>query len=173
MSRSRLSAKGPRLAEVCRWANVDDTTRNGWAKIGLVRHVNEDETPDLPAALETVVVARLLERLTPDDALMAWTAVGSTVTALEEAPAQNRLDLLWFPSAPGDWLLATTDGELVSAMQREASPCILVQIGPSIGKAIRSYSLFTKASWRRESSLKAAAGRKGLSRYGPKVRSGH
>ena len=173
MSRTRLSAKGPSLAEVCRWANVDETTRIGWTKLGLARHVQEDATPDLATAIEIVVVARLLERLTPDDALIAWTGIGSKISALEKVPAGNRLDLLWFPSAPGEWILATNDADLVKAMQQEASPCVLVEIGPAIGKAIRSYNAFTKASWRRESSLKAATQRRGLSRYGRKVRSGH
>ncbi len=102
MSRTRLSAKGPSLAEVCRWANVDETTRIGWTKLGLARHVQEDATPDLATAIEIVVVARLLERLTPDDALIAWTGIGSKISALEKVPAGNRLDLLWFPSAPGE-----------------------------------------------------------------------
>jgi hypothetical protein len=138
----------------------------------LVRHVDEDIVPDLATAVETVVVARLLSRLTPDDALIAWTAIGTTVSALKKPPLGNRLDLLWFPSAPGEWLLATTDEKLVKAMQREASQCILVEIGPAVGKAIRSYSVFTKAGWGREASLKAAAGRKGSSRYGPRSQFG-
>src|SRR6266699_3899564 len=102
MSRPRLSAKGPSIAEVCRWARIDDSTRTGWARMGLVRHLDKDSSIDLGTAIETVVAAGLTEHLTIDDALMAWTAVGETVMGLESPPPHDRLDLIWFPSAPGD-----------------------------------------------------------------------
>jgi hypothetical protein len=170
MSRSRLSAKGPSVAEVCRWAGVDDTTRNGWAKYGLVRHIGEDVAPDLSAAVETVVAARLLERLTPDDALLAWTAISPRVGSLEDPPVADHLDLAWFPSAPGEWLLVTTDTELAQGIRRQSHACIVVEIGPAIGNAIRSYRLVTKGGWSRESSLKAAKARRGSSKRGRKPR---
>lgn len=166
MSRTRLSAKGPSLAEVCRWAEIDDSTRGGWANTGLVRQLEKDAKLDLACAVETVVVARMATRLTLDDVLIAWTAIGPSVTAFDSPLQGDRLDLVWFPSAPGEWKLATSDAAVLEAIKREGAPNMVVELGPAIGKAIRSFNVVGQAGWRRETGIKAAADRRKASGRG-------
>lgn len=153
-------------AELCRWVELDPSTREGWVDNGLVRHLGQGGA-DYPAVAEMFIVSMLVKELNSvDQAHSVWVEIEAHLPSFDD-PLPDALDLLWF-AAPPEAILVTTNREFVDAVRQAPRPVRVFQLTPVLARARSGWKNFVKKSWRRESAQKQAQLRKAHEHRGRK-----